>query len=35
MAQQAADRLGDILAEGIDAEIARVVLRVVSAQLPR
>lgn len=35
IAQQAADRLGDILAEEIDAEIARLVLGAETAQRPR
>jgi hypothetical protein len=35
MAQRAADRLGDILADEIDAEIARVVLGSVAVQRPR
>jgi hypothetical protein len=34
IAQQAADRLGEILAEEIDAEIARVILGVVAVQRP-
>ena len=35
VAQRAADRLGDMLAEEIDAEIARVVLGAVAVQQPR
>jgi len=35
LAQRAADRLGDILTEEIDAEIARVVLGSVAVQRPR